>query len=63
MSNSMSSSRDESKPKTTIFITDWAGSVQSRFIFYPPEIKHNHTLNIVIGPDGTIAREEDMEML
>jgi len=63
MSNSMSSSRDESKPKTTIFITDWAGSVQSRFIFYPPEIKHNHTLNIVIGPDGTIAREEDMEIL
>lgn len=63
MSNSMSSSRDESKPKTTIFITDWAGSVQSRFIFYPPEIKHNHTLNIVIGPDGTIAREEDMVML
>ena len=63
MSNSMSSSGDESKPKTTIFITDWAGSVQSRFIFYPPEIKHNHTLNIVIGPDGTIAREEDMEIL
>ena len=63
MSNSMSSSRDELKPKTTIFITDWAGSVQSRFIFYPPEIKHNHTLNIVIGPDGAIAREEDMEIL
>jgi hypothetical protein len=63
MSNSMNGSRDESKPKTTIFITDWAGSVQSRFIFYPPEIKHNHTLNIVIGPDGTIAREEDMEIL
>jgi hypothetical protein len=59
----MSSSRDELKPKTTIFITDWAGSVQSRFIFYPPEIKHNHTLNIVIGPDGAIAREEDMEIL
>jgi hypothetical protein len=63
MSNSMNGSSDESKPKTTIFITDWAGSVQSRFIFYPPEIKHNHTLNIVIGPDGTIAREEDMEIL
>jgi hypothetical protein len=63
MSNSMNGLRDESKPKTTIFITDWAGSVQSRFIFYPPEIKHNHTLNIVIGPDGTIAREEDMEIL
>jgi len=59
----MNGSRDESKPKTTIFITDWAGSVQSRFIFYPPEIKHNHTLNIVIGPDGTIAREEDVEIL
>jgi hypothetical protein len=59
----MNGLRDESKPKTTIFITDWAGSVQSRFIFYPPEIKHNHTLNIVIGPDGTIVREEDMEIL
>jgi hypothetical protein len=63
MSGPRDVSQDESKPKTTVFITDWAGSVQSRFIFYPPEIKHNHTLNVVIGPDGTIAREEDMETL
>jgi hypothetical protein len=46
-----------------VFISDWAGSVQSSFIFCPPEIKHNHTLNVVIGAGGTIAREEDMETL
>jgi hypothetical protein len=63
MSDSMDSSKDESKPKTTVYITDWAGTVQSRLIFYAPESKQNHTLNIVIGPDGTIAREEDMEIL
>jgi hypothetical protein len=50
-------------PRTMVFITDWTGSVQSKLIFYPPEIKQNYTLNIVIGPDGAIAREEDMEIL
>ena len=63
MSNDSSSVKDEPKSKTTVSITDWAGTVQLRLILYPPEIKHNHTLNIVIGPDGTIAREEDMEIL
>jgi len=63
MSDSIDGSKDESKPKTMIFITDWAGTVQSRFVFYPPEIKQNYTLNIVIGPDGAIVREEDMEIL
>ena len=63
MSDDKVTSKDESKPKTMIFITDWTGSVQSRLILYPPEIKHNHTLNVVIGPDGTIAREEDMQIL
>ena len=55
--------KDESKPKTKVVIMDWAGSFHSKLIFYPPGIKHNHTLNIVIGPDGTIAREEDIEIL
>jgi hypothetical protein len=63
MSDSTDSSKDESKPKTTVYITDWAGTVQSRLIFHPPEIKQNYTLNIEIGPDGRIAREEDMEIL
>jgi hypothetical protein len=63
MPDTMNHSTDKSKPKTMIFITDWAGTVQSRLIFHPPQIKQNHTLNIVIGPDGTIAREEDMEVL
>jgi hypothetical protein len=63
MSDPMQGSRSELKPRTTVFITDWAGTVQSRLVFYPPEIKQNHTLNIAIGPDGTIAREEDMEVL
>ena len=54
---------NDARPKTTVCITDWAGTAQMRLILYPPEIKHNHTLNIVIGPDGTIAREEDMEIL
>ena len=63
MSDSLDSSMDESKPKTTVSIIDRAGTVQLRLILHPPEIKHNHTLNIVIGPDGTIVREEDMEML
>jgi hypothetical protein len=63
MSDSLDSSMDESKPKTTVSIIDWAGNVQLRLILHPPEIKYNHTLNIVIGPDGTIAREEDMEIL
>ena len=55
--------KNESKPKTEVFITDWAGAVQMRLILYPPEIKRNYTLNIVVGPDGTIVREEDMEIL
>jgi hypothetical protein len=63
MSDSLDNSMDESKPKTTVSITDWVGTVQLRLILYPPEIKDNHALNIVIGPDGTIAREEDMEIL
>jgi hypothetical protein len=63
MAGSKNVSQDDSAPRTTVFITDWAGSFQSRLVFYPPEIKHNHTLNIVIGPDGTIAREEDLEVL
>jgi hypothetical protein len=63
MTGSKNVSQDDSTPRTTVFITDWAGSFQSRLVFYPPEIKHNHTLNIVIGPDGAIAREEDMEIL
>jgi hypothetical protein len=54
---------DESKQKTTVSIADWVGTVQIRLILYPPEIKDNHALNIVIGPDGPIAREEDMEIL
>ena len=56
-------SNDDARPKTTVFITDWAGKTQMRLILHPPDIKHNHTLNIVIGPDGTIAREEDLEIL
>jgi hypothetical protein len=63
MSDSLAGSMDEPKPKTTVSIIDWAGTVQLRLILYPPEIKVNNTLNIVIGPDGTIAREEDMEIL
>ena len=63
MSDSLDNSMDESKPKTTVSIMDWAGTVQLRLILHPPEIKENYTLNIVIGPDGTIAREEDMEIL
>ena len=63
MSDSMERLRDGSTSRTTVFITDWSGTVQSRLVFYPPEIKQNHTLNIVIGPDGTIVREEDMEIL
>ena len=63
MAGSKDVSQDESTPRTSVFISDLAGSVQSRLVFYPPEIKHNHTLNIVNGPDGTIAREVDMEIL
>lgn len=63
MSDTIQSSQDESTPRTTVFITDWSGTVQSRLVFYPPNIKQNYTLNIVIGPDGKIAREEDMEIL
>jgi len=63
MSDSMDRLRDGSTSRTTVFITDWTGTVQSKLVFYPPEIKQNHTLNIVIGPDGTIAREEDMQIL
>jgi hypothetical protein len=63
MSDSTDRSKDESKFKTTVNIADWAGTVQSTFIFYALESKRNHTLDIVIGPDGTIVREEDMEIL
>jgi len=63
VSDSMQAPRDESTPKTTVFITDWSGTVQSKLVFYPPEIKQNYTLNIVIGPDGSIVREEDLEIL
>jgi hypothetical protein len=63
MSNSRQGSQNESTPRSTVFITDWSGTVQTRLVFYPPEIKQNHTLNIAIGPDGTIVREEDMEIL
>ncbi len=63
MAESMIAPKDESSPKTTVYITNWSGTVQSRLIFYPPEIKRNYTLNIVIGPDGRIAREEDLEIL
>lgn len=63
MADDMESSKDGSKPKAKVFITDWTGAVQLNLILYPPNIKHNHTLNIVIGPDGTIVREEDMEIL
>jgi len=63
MSDFIKSSKDESKPRTAICIAGWDGTVQARLIFHPPEIKQNYTLNIVIGPDGVIAREEDMEIL
>jgi len=63
MSDSMQGSQDESTPRTAVSITDWSGKVQARLVFYPPDIKQNYTLNIVIGPDGTIVREEDLEIL
>ena len=63
MSEIRENSKIASKPKTEVFITDWKGAIQMRLILYPPEIQHNHTLNIVIGPDGAIAREEDMKIL
>jgi len=63
MSDPRQDSQDKSTPRTTVFITDWSGTVQLRLVYYPPEIQQNHTLNIAIGPDGTIVREEDMEIL
>ena len=62
MPDVMDGSKDESKPKTMVLVTDWASTVQTRLILYTPEIEKNHTLNMVIGPDGTIAREEDVEI-
>ena len=63
MPDTMENSKVESKLKTEVCITDWKGALQMRLILHPPGIQHNHTLNIVIGPDGTIAREEDMKIL
>lgn len=63
MSDYIKRTKDESDHRTTITISDWSGTVQARLILHPPEIKQNYTLNIVIGPDGIIAREEDMEIL
>jgi hypothetical protein len=59
----MQDSRVESTPRTTVFISDWSGAIQLRLVLYPPEIKQNQTLNIVIGPDGKIIREEDLQRL
>jgi hypothetical protein len=63
MPDSSDNVKDESKPKTMVSIMDWAGKVQIKLILYPPEIKDNYTLNLVIGPDGAIVREEDMQLL